>query len=104
VWPRDLVSATHGYRGTETVDAVAARVRSLILELEARHEGECLVLASHADTLQIAQCYIAGVDARTFSMYRFANGEVRELLPNAAWSLPSPVPLSYNADAGTWVA
>ncbi len=45
--------------------------------MEEEHDGACIVLASHADTLQIAQTYIAGADARTFSQYRFANGEVK---------------------------
>ena len=52
------------------------------------------MLASHADTLQISQCYVAGADPRSFSMYRFKNGEVRELL-RAPSSLPAPVPLTY---------
>ena len=33
VWPRDLVSANHGYRETETVDEVVNRVRLLILQV-----------------------------------------------------------------------
>ena len=47
--------------------------------MEEEHDGACIVLASHADTLQIAQTYIAGADARTFSQYRFANGEVKRI-------------------------
>jgi hypothetical protein len=35
------------------------------------------VLTSHADTLQIAQMWLAGVDPRTFSSFRF---KVREAL------------------------
>lgn len=94
VWPRDLVSAQHSHSGVESVESVASRVRQLILKTEESHEGCCIVLVSHADTLQISQCYVAGADCRTFSQYRFANAEVRELkqTPN---SLPSPVPLSY---------
>ena len=56
--------------------------------------GRSIVLTSHADTLQIAQCFLAGADPRTFSMYRFRNGEVREL-GTAPESLPAPVPLTY---------
>ena len=94
VWPRDLVSARHDHRGVEAVDKVCARVRELVLSLEAEREGQCIVLASHADTLQITQCYVAGADPRSFSMFRFKNGEVRELLRTPA-SLPAPVPLTY---------
>jgi|EP00908_Phaeocystis_cordata_P017056 broad specificity phosphatase PhoE len=94
VWPRDLVSAAHDHCGVESVDKVCARVRELIMSLEAEREGQCIVLASHADTLQITQCYVAGADPRSFSMFRFKNGEVRELLRTPA-SLPPPVPLTY---------
>ena len=73
---------------------MCARIRELVLALEAEREGQCIVLTSHADTLQISQCYVAGADPRSFSMYRFKNGEVRELL-RAPSSLPAPVPLTY---------
>jgi broad specificity phosphatase PhoE len=98
VWPRDLVSAAHVHKGAESVDAVTARVRRLVLELEDEFKhlprGCTVIFSSHADTLQIAQCYLAGVDPRSFSMYRFRNGEVRELRQEAD-SLVEPVPLTY---------
>lgn len=31
------------------------------------YEDACVIFSSHADTLQIAQCYVAGVDERLFS-------------------------------------
>lgn len=94
VWPRDLVSAEHSHKGVEPVEDVVERIRKLVLELELDYEGRSIVLTSHADTLQIAQCFIAGADPRGFSMYRFKNGEVRELLRTPK-SLPEPVPLTY---------
>jgi len=94
IWPRDLVSARHSHCDVESVEDVAARVRSLVLGLEAEYEGKSIIFSSHADTLQIAQCYFAGADVRTFSMYRFRNGEVREL-QRSPTSLPEPVPLTY---------
>ncbi|KAL1514758.1 hypothetical protein AB1Y20_003844 [Prymnesium parvum] len=94
VWPRDLVSAKHTNCGVESVESVATRVREFVLETEARHKGCSIVLVSHADTLQISQCYVAGVDCRTFSQYRFQNAEVRKL-EQTAESLPKPIPLSY---------
>lgn len=94
VWPRDLVSAAHDHCGVESVDGVTARVRELVLSLEGEFDGRTIVLASHADTLQIAQCYVAAADPRTFSMFRFKNGEVREL-HRTPDSLPAPVPLTY---------
>jgi len=94
VWPRDLVSAEHCHFDVESVSAVAQRIRTLILEIEAERTGCSIVLTSHADTLQIAQVFIAGEDPRSFSQYRFANGEVRALRQDPA-SLPRPVPLTY---------
>lgn len=94
VWPRDLVSAEHCTFDVESVSAVTQRIRQLILELEARHTDCSIVLTSHADTLQIAQVYIAGADPRSFSQYRFVNGEVRAFLQDPS-SLPTPVPLTY---------
>jgi hypothetical protein len=66
---------------------VCARVRELVLSLEAEREGQCIVLTSHADTLQITQCYVAGADPRSFSMYRFKNGRgstLERLVPPVA--------------------
>lgn len=77
VWPRDLVSASHREFGVEPVEEVVGRVRQFMTEMEQTHKGQCIVLVSHADTLQIAQTYIAGTDPRTFSLYRFTNAEVR---------------------------
>lgn len=94
VWPRDLISAEHSYGGVESVGAVSRRVRDLILQLEQAHDGCSIVLVSHADTLQIMQVYMAGADARTFSQYRFVNGEVRALRQERS-SLSEPVPLTY---------
>ena len=88
------MSAAHDHCGVESVDGVTARIRELVLGLEAEFDGRTIVLASHADTLQIAQCYVAGADPRSFSMYRFKNGEVREL-ERTEDSLPKPVPLTY---------
>ncbi len=66
---------------------MCARIRELVLSLEAEREGQCIVLTSHADTLQITQCYVAGADPRSFSMYRFKNGRgstPKRLVPAAA--------------------
>lgn len=102
VWPRDLEDAHHTWAGVESVNAVAARVRDLILELEEAHGGGeegggvPILLSSHADTCQIMQCYMANADVRLFSQYRFKNGEVRALLPTPN-SLPPAVPLEGDA-------
>lgn len=41
------------------------------------YEDADIVFSSHADTLQIAQCYIAGADERLFSQVRTGGGKIR---------------------------
>ncbi|CAM9733040.1 unnamed protein product [Ectocarpus sp. 4 AP-2014] len=94
VWPEDLKNGMQEGYGVESVCDVASRVRRLVRALERDYEDADIVLSSHADTLQIAQCYIAGTDERLFSQYRFKNGEVRRLLQDPD-SLPPPAPLSF---------
>ena len=95
VWPADLKDASCTNYGVESVDQVCERLRGMMLKLEATYSNKNIVLVSHADTLQILQTYVAGVDPRTFSQYRFKNGEVRALLQDPA-SLPEPAPLVYS--------
>mmetsp|Transcript_4680 Transcript_4680/g.18700 ORF Transcript_4680/g.18700 Transcript_4680/m.18700 type:complete len:192 (-) Transcript_4680:2322-2897(-) len=123
VWPRDLEDPTHTDSGVESVYAVAARVLSAITEYETQarrglgqrpaagpgasaataksnpadaddEAGTCVVIVSHADTLQITQLAIAGVDLGKFSQYRFRNGEVRQIWASPD-CLPDPVPLTF---------
>eukprot|EP00752_Nemacystus_decipiens_P006707 g6030.t1 len=94
VWPEDLKDGSQEGYGVESVCDVAKRVGRLVRSLEKEYEDAEIVFSSHADTLQIAQCYIAGADERLFSQYRFKNGEVRSLLQDPA-SLPPPAPLSF---------
>mmetsp|Transcript_46333 Transcript_46333/g.74514 ORF Transcript_46333/g.74514 Transcript_46333/m.74514 type:complete len:198 (-) Transcript_46333:121-714(-) len=100
VWPLDLYDAHHTTFGVESVNDVVARVRELIVDLETRYSDKDIVLTSHADTLQIMQCFVAMVDPRQFSQYRFLNAEVRPLLQNPT-SLPPPAPLCKIAPATT---
>ncbi|CAN0292613.1 unnamed protein product [Ascophyllum nodosum] len=94
VWPEDVKDGKQTGYGVESVCEVAARIGGLVRSLEKEYEDACIVFSSHADTLQIAQCYVAGVDERLFSQYRFKNGEVRSLLQDPA-SLPPPNPMSF---------
>jgi broad specificity phosphatase PhoE len=95
VWPADLKDASCTNYGVESVDQVCERLRAMIIKIEAKYFGRRIVLVSHADTLQILQTYVALADTRTFSQYRFKNGEVR-LLSQDPSSLPLPVPLIYS--------
>lgn len=68
----------------------------MITLLEERHDNEAIGLCSHADVLQIFQCWMAGVEIGTFSSYRIKNGEVR-LCDKQGSSLPDPVPMASQA-------
>ena len=94
VWPADLKDAQCKQYEVESVDECCERLRAVILDFEQRYSGKALVLTSHADTLQILQSYMAGVDPRAFSQYRFKNGEVRALSQDPK-SMPAAVPLTY---------
>ncbi|CAN0153350.1 unnamed protein product, partial [Discosporangium mesarthrocarpum] len=71
VWPEDLIDGHQEGMGVESVNTVASRIRDLFLGLEEEFQGSSIVLTSHADTLQIMQCYVANVDERLFSQVRF---------------------------------
>jgi broad specificity phosphatase PhoE len=95
VWPADLIDSRQTGYNVESVSDVCSRLQQLFTALEQQYDNKCIVLTSHADTLQIMQCYVAGADERLFSQYRFKNGEVRALLQQVD-SLPAPKPSSFN--------
>lgn len=90
----DMFLPTHTAFDVESVAAVSARIRSAILDIDAKHStGNHIVLTSHADVLQITQVYAAGLEnVGEFSSYRFGNGEVRRM-GREVESLPKSVPL-----------
>lgn len=93
-----MVDECHTAFDVESVAAVSTRLRELILKIESSDlhkdgEGDFIVMASHADVLQIMQLYAAGVDnVGKFSSYRFGNGEVRQM-GRSPDTLPDPSPL-----------
>jgi len=89
----EMKDATYGAYGVESVDDVCRRVKGVIETLEGRHSGKDIVLASHGDTLQILQTFMAGVDPRSHGSFRFRNGEVRRLLL-ADTAMTPPVPMT----------
>eukprot|EP00978_Attheya_sp_CCMP212_P048910 scaffold593155_cov47-Attheya_sp.AAC.1 len=93
VWPVDMINVTHTEYDVESVAAVSTRIREAILKIDEQHENGNIVLVSHADVLQITQCYAAGLpNVGLFSQYRFGNGEVRAM-QRSETSLPEPAPL-----------
>lgn len=101
VWPVDLFDPTHNAFEVESVSEVATRIRAALLNIDERvtndigneDERAVVVVASHADTLQITQVYAAGAkNVGTFSQYRFGNGEIR-YMDRSTDSLPEAAPL-----------
>jgi len=101
VWPVDLLLPTHTGFDVESVAAVARRAGEAVARIDASlgdeetDATEVIVLAGHADTLQILQVLAAGVEEGmlgTFSSYRFGNGEVR-FMGRDVGTLPDPSPM-----------
>jgi broad specificity phosphatase PhoE len=93
VWPVDKFNTTHTAFDTESVAAVATRLRRVVEDQESKYGDAHIVWTSHADVLQIAQVYAADYDnVGSFSSFRFGNGEVRSM-KHGAGTLPDAVPL-----------
>ncbi|MDX1466190.1 MAG: histidine phosphatase family protein [Halomonas sp.] len=67
VWARDALDPARRQGGVETVAQVAARMREVIDELEARHRSETILLVSHGDPLQIL---LTALEGRPLSLHR----------------------------------
>lgn len=78
VWADDERGSTHEDGGVERADHVAERVRELVAQIEANHDGADIVLVSHGDTLQILQAVFSGIDpALHRSLPHLETAEVR---------------------------
>ena len=89
VWPIDQVDALNDRFGVESVQDVCSRCTQLVESLESEFENKTIVFSSHADTLQIFQCFMSGqVDPRRFAEYRFRNGELRLMTKLSAQRVP----------------
>lgn len=100
VWPVDMFTPFNTGFDVESVAAVSTRLRETVMKIDGseRHsdaeEGDILVMASHADVLQILQVYASGAEnVGLFSQFRFANGEIRKM-KRTVDSLPTPQPLA----------
>jgi broad specificity phosphatase PhoE len=93
VWPVDKFNTTHTAFETESVAAVATRLRRIVEDHESKYRNSHIIWTSHADVLQIAQVYAADYDnVGSFSSFRFGNGEVRAV-KHGADTLPDAMPL-----------
>ena len=80
VWRRDGLEPNHGYAGSETTDAVAARIVAVVARLEASTQGKRVVLVSHGDPLQILETVLSGrPSADHRQLPHLGNAELRQL-------------------------
>lgn len=80
VWDDDEKNPDHQNHGGESVHDVEKRIRSLVAKLENDYTGKKILLVTHGDTGQIAQCFFKGVDARYHrTLKHLETGEIRKL-------------------------
>jgi probable phosphoglycerate mutase len=80
VWAADETDPGHADGNVEPAAAVLDRATAFIAQLERRHCGRDVLLVSHADTLQILQAGLSGVDpSRHRSLPQLATAEIRRL-------------------------
>lgn len=80
IWNIDSINSKHRMYGVENVYDVLKRITSLILELEAKHKGECILLVSHGDVLQILQTAFEKVSpTKHRQLPHLQTAEIREL-------------------------
>jgi probable phosphoglycerate mutase len=80
VWAADEIDPGHADGNVEPAAAVLDRATAFIAQLERRHCGRDVLLVSHADTLQILQAGLSGVDpSRHRSLPHLATAEIRRL-------------------------
>jgi broad specificity phosphatase PhoE len=80
IWNIDSINSKHRMYGVENVYDVLNRITSLILELEAKYKGECILLVSHGDALQILQTAFERVSpTKHRQLPHLQTAEIREL-------------------------
>lgn len=80
VWRRDAWSATHTYRGVESLRAIAERELRLVAELERKMAGKVIVLVGHADPLNVLKAVLFGESVRSHrKAFSIANAEMQPL-------------------------
>ncbi len=91
VWPIDQLDSTNEIMNVESIEKVVTRLLQFISYYEANYKDTNIICVSHADTLQIFNMLLSGLDVRQYSQYRFNNGEVRNL-----GLIPPLNPVIYN--------
>ncbi len=80
VWDRDEAEPNHGFAGSETTDAVAARVLGVVERSESSYSGKRIVLVSHGDPLQILEAVLRGMPSHQHRrLSHLGNAELRRL-------------------------
>lgn len=80
VWTRDARSATHTYRGAESLCSVANRQLKVLHGLESVMAGRIIVLVGHADPLNILKAALWGQPLRNHrKILSIENAEIQPL-------------------------
>jgi probable phosphoglycerate mutase len=80
VWARDLEDDDHGFEGCEGTAKLAARLRSLLGDLESCWNEKQIVLVSHGDPLQVLQTILLGLPCnRHRALPHLGNAELRRI-------------------------
>jgi probable phosphoglycerate mutase len=82
VWQADAIDARHQTWQVESVESVAQRTTALLTQITSASHGQCYLLVSHGDPLQILMTSIAGHDLRSHRRRPpLQTAELRPLIP-----------------------
>jgi len=80
VWARDDGDKDNQFEECESTAALAARLRTLLTDFEARWRAKSIVLVSHGDPLQVLQTLLLGLRCNQHrSLPHLGNAELRDL-------------------------
>ncbi len=80
VWSRDAEDDSHHFEGCENTLELAARLGSLLAEIEAKWQAKSVVLVSHGDPLQVLQTILLGLRCNQHrTLPHLGNAELRRI-------------------------
>lgn len=80
VWSRDAEDDSHHFEGCESTFELAARLGTLLAEIEAKWQAKSVVLVSHGDPLQVLQTVLLGLRCNQHrGLPHLGNAELRRI-------------------------
>jgi broad specificity phosphatase PhoE len=80
IWRRDAANSSHNCWGVESTEVVAARMLSVVEEINRSFDNCCVILVSHGDPLQILEASLQGLDpGQHRNLEPLSPGELRAL-------------------------